>query len=79
VRDVGEPAGVTRHSSTALRNSAACPVGDLDPARHLAAVSVAVVWGLTFIAIKVGVAETSPLMLSALRFVFAAWRTLDAG
>ena len=37
-----------------------------------AAVSVAVVWGLTFIAIKVGVGETSPLMLSALRFVFAA-------
>ena len=39
----------------------------------LAAVSVAIVWGLTFIAIKVGVAETSPLMLSALRFVFAAF------
>ncbi len=39
----------------------------------LTAVSVAVVWGLTFIAIKVGVAETSPLMLSALRFVFAAF------
>ena len=36
------------------------------------AVSVAVVWGLTFIAIKVGVGETSPLMLSALRFLFAA-------
>jgi O-acetylserine/cysteine efflux transporter len=38
----------------------------------LAAVSVAVVWGLTFIAIKIGVGETSPLMLSALRFVFAS-------
>jgi O-acetylserine/cysteine efflux transporter len=37
----------------------------------LAAISVAVVWGLTFIAIKVGVGETSPLMLSALRFTFA--------
>ena len=36
------------------------------------ALSVAVVWGLTFIAIKVGVGETSPLILSALRFVFAA-------
>jgi len=36
------------------------------------ALLVAVVWGLTFIAIKVGVGETSPLMLSALRFVFAA-------
>ena len=38
----------------------------------LAATSVAVVWGLTFIAIKVGVGETSPLALSALRFLFAA-------
>jgi O-acetylserine/cysteine efflux transporter len=38
----------------------------------LAAVSVAIVWGLTFIAIKVGVGETSPLMLAALRFFFAA-------
>ncbi len=38
----------------------------------LAAVSVAIVWGLTFIAIKVGVGETSPLMLAALRFLFAA-------
>ena len=37
----------------------------------LAAISVAVVWGLTFIAIKIGVGETSPLMLSALRFAFA--------
>jgi O-acetylserine/cysteine efflux transporter len=45
----------------------------LTPRDTLAAVSVAVVWGLTFIAIKVGVAETSPLMLSALRFVFAAF------
>jgi O-acetylserine/cysteine efflux transporter len=38
----------------------------------LAALSVAIVWGLSFIAIKVGVGETSPLMLAALRFVFAA-------
>jgi O-acetylserine/cysteine efflux transporter len=38
----------------------------------LAAVAVAVVWGLTFIAIKIGVGETTPLTLSALRFVFAA-------
>jgi O-acetylserine/cysteine efflux transporter len=42
------------------------------PRDTLAAVSVALVWGLTFIAIKVGVGETSPLMLSALRFAFAA-------
>ncbi len=45
----------------------------MTPRDTLAAVSVAVVWGLTFIAIKVGVAETSPLMLSALRFLFAAF------
>ena len=32
----------------------------------LAALSVAIVWGLTFIAIKVGVGETSPLMLADL-------------
>ncbi len=38
----------------------------------LAAISVAIVWGLNFIAIKVGVVETTPLTLSALRFVFAA-------
>jgi O-acetylserine/cysteine efflux transporter len=38
----------------------------------LAAVSVAIVWGLTFIATKVGVGETSPLMFAALRFLFAA-------
>ena len=38
----------------------------------LAAVSVAIVWGLSFIAIKIGVGETSPLMLAALRFLFAA-------
>jgi O-acetylserine/cysteine efflux transporter len=37
-----------------------------------AALSVAIVWGLSFIAIKVGVGETSPLMLAALRFFFAA-------
>jgi O-acetylserine/cysteine efflux transporter len=42
------------------------------PGDILAATSVAVVWGLVFIAIKIGVGETSPLMLSALRFVLAA-------
>ena len=45
----------------------------MTPRDILAAVSVAVVWGLNFIAIKVGVAETSPLMLSALRFLLAAF------
>ena len=45
----------------------------MTPRDIVAAVSVAVVWGLAFIAIKVGVAETSPLMLPALRFIFAAF------
>ena len=44
----------------------------MSPRDTLAAISVAVVWGLVFIAIKIGVGETSPLMLSALRFVFAS-------
>jgi O-acetylserine/cysteine efflux transporter len=43
------------------------------PRDILSASSVAVVWGLVFIAIKIGVGETTPLMLSALRFVFAAF------
>ncbi|MGD1036802.1 MAG: EamA family transporter [Roseiarcus sp.] len=38
----------------------------------LAAISVAIVWGLNFIAIKIGVGEATPLTLSALRLVFAA-------
>ncbi len=44
----------------------------MTPRDTIAAISVAVVWGLVFIAIKVAVGETSPLMLSALRFVFAS-------
>ena len=36
------------------------------PRDVLTAIAVAVVWGLTFIAIKIGVAETTPLALSAL-------------
>ncbi len=42
------------------------------PRDVLAAIGVATVWGLTFIAIKVGVGETPPLLFSALRFAFAA-------
>ena len=45
----------------------------MKPRDILAAIGVAVVWGLTFIAVKVGVGETSPLLLSALRFLFAAF------
>ena len=48
------------------------PAGRMKPADTLAALAVAIVWGLTFIAIKIGVGETPPLMFSALRFVFAA-------
>ena len=44
----------------------------MPPRDVLTAIAVAVVWGLTFIAIKIGVAETTPLLLSALRFAFAA-------
>jgi O-acetylserine/cysteine efflux transporter len=45
----------------------------MTPRDVLAATSVAVVWGLVFIAVKIGVGETSPLMLSAVRFVLAAF------
>ena len=38
----------------------------------LAATLAAVVWGLTFIAIKYGVEEAPPFLLTALRFAFAA-------
>ena len=48
------------------------PNRGMTPRDILAALSVAIVWGLTFIAIKVGVGETTPLMLAALRFFFAA-------
>lgn len=45
----------------------------MSPRDTFAAIGVAFVWGLVFIAIKVGVGETTPLMLSALRFLFAAF------
>lgn len=38
----------------------------------MAAVLAAIVWGLTFIAIKYGVEEAPPFLLTALRFAFAA-------
>ena len=44
----------------------------MTPRDILAALSVAIVWGFTFVAIKIGVGETTPLMLAALRFFFAA-------
>lgn len=43
------------------------------PIRHiLLAIAVAFVWGVSFIAISWGVEEVSPLLLTALRYVFAA-------
>ena len=43
------------------------------PIRHIVlALSVSVVWGLSFIAIRWGVDEVAPLLLTALRYVFAA-------
>jgi len=44
----------------------------MPPRDVLIAIAVAVVWGLTFIAIKIGLGETPPLAFSALRFLFAA-------
>ena len=43
------------------------------PLDTLAAVVAAVVWGLTFIAIKYGVEAAPPFLLTALRFAFAAF------
>ncbi|RYE86982.1 MAG: O-acetylserine/cysteine exporter, partial [Hyphomicrobiales bacterium] len=43
------------------------------PLRHiLLALAVAMVWGVSFVAIRWGVDEVSPLLLTALRYVFAA-------
>jgi O-acetylserine/cysteine efflux transporter len=44
----------------------------MTPRDVLTAVAVAVAWGLTFIAIKIGVEAAPPLAVSALRFFFAA-------
>lgn len=45
----------------------------MKPLDTLAAVVAAIVWGLTFIAIKYGVEEAPPFLLTALRFAFAAF------
>ncbi len=44
----------------------------MSPAHLLLALGVVIVWGLNFIAIRWGVDEVPPLMLSALRFLLAA-------
>lgn len=45
----------------------------MKPVDTLAAVVAAIVWGLTFIAIKYGVEAAPPFLLTALRFAFAAF------
>jgi O-acetylserine/cysteine efflux transporter len=44
----------------------------LKPAHALLAVAVTAIWGFNFVVIKVGVAHVPPLLLTALRFLFAA-------
>ena len=44
----------------------------LKPAHLVLALIVIAIWGFNFVVIKVGVAEVPPLMLTALRFLFAA-------
>ncbi len=44
----------------------------LKPFHALLAVLVAAIWGFSFVVIKVGVAGTPPLLLTGLRFLFAA-------
>jgi O-acetylserine/cysteine efflux transporter len=52
---------------------AAAPKGGLPPRDLALAVLVTFLWGLSFIAIKAGVAEAPPLFLTALRFALAAF------
>jgi O-acetylserine/cysteine efflux transporter len=44
----------------------------MSPRDTLSALLTATVWGLTFVAIKFGVGEAPPFLLTALRFAFAA-------
>lgn len=44
----------------------------LKPAHALLALLVTAIWGFNFVVIKVGVAQVPPLLLTALRFFFAA-------
>ena len=44
----------------------------MSPRDILLALTVAFVWGISFIAIRWGVDEVSPLLLTALRYIFAA-------
>ena len=49
-----------------------CYSGRMRPLDLLTAVFVALVWGLNFVVIKLGLAELPPLLFSALRFTVAA-------
>ena len=44
----------------------------LKPTHALLALFIAAIWGFNFVVIKVGVAEVPPLLLTGLRFLFAA-------
>jgi O-acetylserine/cysteine efflux transporter len=44
----------------------------MSPRHVLLAVSVAVVWGVNFVVIEVGLEDFPPLLFSALRFLLAA-------
>ncbi len=44
----------------------------LKPAHALLALFITAIWGFNFVVIKVGVAEVPPLLLTGLRFLFAA-------
>ncbi|WP_414472523.1 EamA family transporter [Microvirga sp. M2] len=44
----------------------------MPPVHSLAAILVAIIWGLSFVVIKLGVGAMPPLLLCALRFFFAA-------
>ena len=44
----------------------------MSPRDLILAISVALVWGVSFVAIRWGVDEVPPLLLTALRYVFAA-------
>ena len=48
----------------------------MTPSDTLSALLAAVVWGVTFVFIKLGVAEAPPMLLTALRFAFAAFPVL---
>jgi O-acetylserine/cysteine efflux transporter len=60
------------NDSELVLDETSCEAGPVTP-RHLAlAVLVAVIWGVNFVAIDLGLRDTLPLVLVALRFAFVA-------